>query len=156
MSPNYGFLQTFGYTCYLLLTLTAPHKLMPRSILCLFLGYDASHCEYCCLHVPTSRVYISYYVLFHETIFFGYIVAPPSSEPSLKFRLLSVSSMTVQISNMIIIWCILFFLTRECSLSLHLQLYYKLYNIQSIILFFLFHGIMISNVYSFDHSLYRK
>jgi hypothetical protein len=38
-APVYDHLRVFGCACYPNLSATAPHKLAPRSTLCVFLGY---------------------------------------------------------------------------------------------------------------------
>jgi hypothetical protein len=41
--PAYDHLRVFGCKCYPNLSATAPHKLAPRSVLCVFLGYSTHH-----------------------------------------------------------------------------------------------------------------
>lgn len=48
---------------------TAAHKLAPRSILCVFLGYPLYHKGYCCLHHITMHIIISHRVVIYETTF---------------------------------------------------------------------------------------
>jgi len=48
---------------------TAIHKLAPRSILCVFLGYSTHHKGYRCLDLSSNRVIISRHVIFDETAF---------------------------------------------------------------------------------------
>ncbi|KAB1227925.1 Retrovirus-related Pol polyprotein from transposon TNT 1-94 [Morella rubra] len=67
--PDYTILRIFGTTCYPHLRPYTSHKLDPRSLPCLFLGYSPSHRGYICLHLPTSRVYISRNVVFDESHF---------------------------------------------------------------------------------------
>ena len=45
------------------------HKLQPRSIKCVFLGYSLHHRGYKCLHVSIGSLYISRDVLFEESVF---------------------------------------------------------------------------------------
>lgn len=45
------------------------HKLQPRSIPCVFLGYHSSYEGYRCLDMATGRIYISRHVQFHEQSF---------------------------------------------------------------------------------------
>ena len=67
--PSYHDLRAFGCTCYPNLTATTPHKLAPRSSLCVFLGYSPDHKGYRCLDLATNRVIISRHVVFDETTF---------------------------------------------------------------------------------------
>jgi hypothetical protein len=41
--PTYDHLRVFGCACYPNMSSTAPHKLAPRSSLCVFLGYSSEH-----------------------------------------------------------------------------------------------------------------
>ena len=41
--PSYAHLHVFGCLCYPNMTATASHKLAPRFLLCVFLGYSAHH-----------------------------------------------------------------------------------------------------------------
>ena len=68
-SPTYEHLRVFGCKCYPNLTATAPHKLAPRSALCVFLGYSAHHKGYRCLDLATNKVIISRHVIFDEAAF---------------------------------------------------------------------------------------
>jgi hypothetical protein len=67
--PNYLFLKTFGCACWPNLRPYNSHKLQPRSLQCVFLGYNLLHHSYKCLHIPTSRLYISRDVIFLENLF---------------------------------------------------------------------------------------
>jgi transposase InsO family protein len=67
--PSYHDLRAFGCTCYPNLTATTPHKLAPRSSLCVFIGYSPDHKGYRCLDLNTNRVIISRHVIFDETTF---------------------------------------------------------------------------------------
>ncbi|WVZ55007.1 hypothetical protein U9M48_005726 [Paspalum notatum var. saurae] len=61
-APDYNNLRVFGCLCYPNLTTTAQHKLAPRSIACVFLGYPSSHKGYRCLDLSSRRVIISCHV----------------------------------------------------------------------------------------------
>ena len=50
--PAYDHLRIFGYNCYPNMSATAPRKLAPRSVLCVFLGYSAHHKGYVALTSP--------------------------------------------------------------------------------------------------------
>ena len=67
--PNYLFLKTFGCACLPNLQPYNSHKLQPRSLQCVFLGYSILHHGYKCLHIPTGRLYISRDVIFLENLF---------------------------------------------------------------------------------------
>ena len=67
--PSYCELRVFGCACYPNLTATAPHKLAPRSTLCVFLGYSPDHKGYRCLDLTSNRVIISRHVTFDESHF---------------------------------------------------------------------------------------
>jgi hypothetical protein len=54
-APSYEHLRVFGCTCYPNTTVTAPHKLSPRSIQYVFVGYFADHKGYRCLDRLTTR-----------------------------------------------------------------------------------------------------
>ena len=68
-SPNHSFLKIFGCACWPNLRPYNTHKLQPRSLQCVFLGYSLMHKGYKCFHIPTGRLYISRDVLFEESIF---------------------------------------------------------------------------------------
>lgn len=75
-SPDFDFLKVFGCRCYPWLRPYASHKLAPRSIPCIFLGYHPSYKGYRCLDPITHKVYVSRHVTFDEHYF-------PFSSPSL-------------------------------------------------------------------------
>jgi hypothetical protein len=55
--------------CYPNLSVTTPHKLSPRSTVCVFLGYPPSQKGYRCLDLSTRKIIISRHVVFDETHF---------------------------------------------------------------------------------------
>jgi hypothetical protein len=73
--PSYDHLRVYGCLCFPNLSATAPNKLAPRSVPCVFIGYPTEHKGYRCYHIPTKRVYISRHVTFDEQVF-------PFSDPS--------------------------------------------------------------------------
>lgn len=79
--PDYSIFKVFGCQCFPWLKPYIAHKLQPRSIPCVFLGYHPSYKGYRCLDISTNIIYISRHVLFYETIFpFAPTVNPtPSS-----------------------------------------------------------------------------
>ncbi|GLT46299.1 hypothetical protein SLA2020_200620 [Shorea laevis] len=64
--PDYSMLKVFGCRCFPYLRDYAAHKLQPRSLPCVFLGYSPIHKGYKCLHPSTQRIYISRHVIFDE------------------------------------------------------------------------------------------
>jgi hypothetical protein len=68
-TPDYNFLKVFGCACWPHLRPYNKHKLAFQSQLCVFLGYSFQHKGYRCLHVPSSRIYISRNVIFYESHF---------------------------------------------------------------------------------------
>ncbi|KAG8076100.1 hypothetical protein GUJ93_ZPchr0006g44468 [Zizania palustris] len=67
--PSYTHLRVFGCACYPNMTATTPHKLSPRSTLCIFLGYSSDHKGYRCLYLSSNRIIISRHVVFDEASF---------------------------------------------------------------------------------------
>lgn len=67
--PVYTSLRVFGCKCYPYLRPYAKDKFDPKSLLCVFLGYNEKYKGYRCLYPPTGRVFISRYVLFDELEF---------------------------------------------------------------------------------------
>lgn len=67
--PYYSFLRVFGSACYPCLRPFTLHKFEPRSLQCVFLGYQAHYKGYRCLYPPTGKVYICHHVIFDETCF---------------------------------------------------------------------------------------
>ena len=68
-APDYSSLRSFGCSCYPMLRDYAATKFDPRSLHCVFLGYNDKYKGYRCLYPPTGRVYISRHVLFDESSF---------------------------------------------------------------------------------------
>ncbi len=69
--PDIQYLRTFGCQCFPLLTPYTAHKLHPKTISCVFLGYPTNTKGYLCLDPITKRIYTSRHVLFNENIFPG-------------------------------------------------------------------------------------
>ena len=57
--PSYDDLRIFGCLCYPSIAATAPHKLAPRSIACVFLGYPPNTKGYRCYDPVSHRVFTS-------------------------------------------------------------------------------------------------
>lgn len=68
-APLYTALRVFGCKCFPHLKPYATNKLDPKSLLCVFLGYNDKYKGYRCYHPPTKTVYISRHVLFDEKVF---------------------------------------------------------------------------------------
>ena len=66
---DYNLLRTFGCLCYPYLRPYSSHKLSSRSEQCIFLGYSSIHIGYRCLSLSTNRLYISWNVIFEESIY---------------------------------------------------------------------------------------
>ena len=67
--PEYSALRVFGCACYPTLRDYASNKFDPRSLKCVFLGYNDKYKGYRCFLPSTGRVYISRHVIFDETVF---------------------------------------------------------------------------------------
>lgn len=67
--PDYRIFRVFGCRVYPYLRHHALHKLAPRSIPCIFIGYSSTHKGFRCLDPITSRIYVSRHVQFDETLF---------------------------------------------------------------------------------------
>lgn len=71
----------FGSLCYPNLLSSTPHKLAPRSVPCIFLGYSTDHMGLRCLDMHTKRIILSRYVIFDENTFPFSNTPKPSSPP---------------------------------------------------------------------------
>jgi hypothetical protein len=69
VKPDLSYLKTFGCKCFPLLTPYNTHKLQPKTIPCIFLGYPPTTKGYLCQDPITKRSYISRHVVFNETEF---------------------------------------------------------------------------------------
>ncbi|KAG7589577.1 GAG-pre-integrase domain [Arabidopsis suecica] len=85
--PDYTSLRVFGCSCYPTLRDYARNKFDPRSLKCVFLGYNEKYKGYRCLLLSTGRVYISRHVVFDEQDFPFHRLSP--SPQSLSTPLLS-------------------------------------------------------------------
>jgi hypothetical protein len=68
-TPDYSNLRVFDCACWPNLHPNNSHKLQFRSTHCAIIGYNNLHKGYKCLDTPTTRIYISWDVVFDETIF---------------------------------------------------------------------------------------
>jgi histone deacetylase 1/2 len=68
------------------MSLTAHHKLAPRSSLCVFLGYSSEHKGYRCLELESNRILTSRHVVFDESFFpFADMSTTPMASSALDF-----------------------------------------------------------------------
>lgn len=68
-SPDYANFRTFGCRVYPYLRNYAAHKLSPRSLPCIFLGYCTQYKGFECHDLKTSRVYVTRHARFDEANF---------------------------------------------------------------------------------------
>lgn len=68
-APDYTTLRMFGCACYPTLHDYAYTKFDPRSLKCVFLGYNKNYKGYRCLLPTIGRFYISRHVIFDEYVF---------------------------------------------------------------------------------------
>ena len=79
-APDYSHLRIFGCLCFPNTTATTPHKLAPRSVPCVFLGYPDNIKGYRCYDPITHRVLMSWHVVFDECVFpFRQVPPTPAS-----------------------------------------------------------------------------
>jgi hypothetical protein len=62
-------LHSFGCLCFPWLKPYTNHKLNPKSIPCIFIGYSPSQYAYRCLDPKTNKIYTSRHVVFHDNHF---------------------------------------------------------------------------------------
>lgn len=67
--PTYSSLRVFGCKCFPYLRPYMSNKLDPKSLPCVFVGYNEKYKGYRCLYPPTGKVFISRHVLFEEKSF---------------------------------------------------------------------------------------
>lgn len=68
-TPEFRHLRVFGCLCYPNLLATTPHKLSPRSVACVFLGYPDDRKGYRCYDPISRRIIFSRHATFVESIF---------------------------------------------------------------------------------------
>lgn len=57
--PDYTSLKVFGSQCFPCIRTILIDKLSAKSLACIFIGYNAHHKGYKCLHVPLGKIFIS-------------------------------------------------------------------------------------------------
>ncbi|KAK1424394.1 hypothetical protein QVD17_19723 [Tagetes erecta] len=67
--PIYANFRTYGCLVYPYLRDYSSHKLAPRSLPCIFIGYSSQHKGYRCLDPTSNRVYVTRHARFVETQF---------------------------------------------------------------------------------------
>jgi transposase InsO family protein len=67
--PSYSSFRSFGCACYPLLRPYSKHKLLPRSVQCVFLGYPSNAKGFLCFDPVLSRFFVSRHVQFDETVY---------------------------------------------------------------------------------------
>lgn len=78
--PSYNHLRVFGCLCYPNLSATTTHKLAPRSIECVLLGYPSHHKGYKCLDLKNNSIILSRHIVFDKTFFpFAKTTSPSQS-----------------------------------------------------------------------------
>src|SRR3954466_9332191 len=66
---SYDDLRIFGCLCYPSTADTSSHKLAPRSVACIFIGYPSKSKGYRCYDPVSHRVFTSRHVYFDEHVF---------------------------------------------------------------------------------------
>jgi hypothetical protein len=87
MQVDYNSLRFFGCACWPNLRPYNSHKLAFRSKQCAFLGYSNLHKGFKCLDTHSGRIYISWDVVFDETIF-PFAKLNPNARAQLRSELL--------------------------------------------------------------------
>ncbi|GKV11134.1 hypothetical protein SLEP1_g22416 [Rubroshorea leprosula] len=67
--PDYSSLRVLGCKCFPFLGDYQKNKLEPKSLPCIFLGYNTKHKGYKCLYPPTNKIFVSRHVVFDEMQF---------------------------------------------------------------------------------------
>ena len=80
--PDLSQLKVFGCACYPNFRRYTTHKLEPRTVECIFLGYPTSFKGYLCLDIKSKRLYISRHVVFNESKFHFSTLAVSTSAPT--------------------------------------------------------------------------
>jgi hypothetical protein len=82
-TPDYKSFRVFGCTCYPLLRSYSKHKLQPKSVPCVFLGYASNAKGFLCYDISAHRFYVSRHVKFDENSFpYNNLPSQPSHSSS--------------------------------------------------------------------------
>ena len=68
-TSNHLHLHSFGCLCFPWLKPYTKHKLQPRSVPCIFVGYSASQYAFYCLDPTTNKLYTSWHITFFDDQF---------------------------------------------------------------------------------------
>lgn len=63
--PDFSMLRVFGCQCFPWLRPYSSHKLQPKSVPCVFLGYHSFAKGYICLDPLSGKIYLSRHVVFN-------------------------------------------------------------------------------------------
>ena len=67
--PNYSILRVFGTRCYPYIWDIKKTKFDPKTVSCVFVGYNDKHKGYRCFDPKTNRMFVSRHVIFDENLF---------------------------------------------------------------------------------------
>ena len=73
MTPDYAGIKVIRCKCFPYLRNYNKTKFDGKTFPCVFIGYSSLHKGYRCLNPMTKRVYISWHVIFYETVFFRFL-----------------------------------------------------------------------------------
>jgi hypothetical protein len=79
--PTYATLRMFSCLYYPNVASTLPHKLSPRSMPCVFLGYPSQYRGYRFYNPVSGKILISHHVIFDETVFPFQLAASQAVSP---------------------------------------------------------------------------
>ncbi|KAI0502052.1 hypothetical protein KFK09_016997 [Dendrobium nobile] len=93
-SPDYSLLRTFGCECYPLTPSHLRHKLQPKAISSIFLGYSESYKGFKCLNPKTNKIHFSRHVMFleHSFLFKNNFASSPTVASDIPPSLLTPTS----------------------------------------------------------------
>jgi len=67
--PTYSSLRVFGSKCFPYTWDSKQNKFDPKTVLCIFVGYNDKHKGYKCFHPSSKKMIISRHVVFNESFF---------------------------------------------------------------------------------------
>lgn len=68
-APLYDNIKEFNSQCFPYMHAYNKHKLEPRALECVFLGYCSNQKGYLCFHVSTNKIIVRRHVIFNENVF---------------------------------------------------------------------------------------